>query len=56
MARIGGRGDRIIVMAFAELEPDEIPGHKPRVVALGEGNRVVEVLDYVPLGASGSLS
>lgn len=51
MARIGGRGDRIIVMAFAELETEEIPGHKPRVVALDERNRIVEILDYVPLGA-----
>ena len=34
MARLGAVGDRVIVMAFAELEPDEVEGHRPRVVAL----------------------
>ena len=36
MARLGSVGDRLIVMAFAELEPDEIEGHQPRVVALDQ--------------------
>lgn len=52
MARIGGRGDRVIVMAFADLEPSEIADHKPRVVALDIHNRIVERLDYVPVGAA----
>src|SRR3954454_20183706 len=36
MARIGAVVDRLIVMAFALLEPEELAGHKPRVVALDE--------------------
>lgn len=52
MARLGAVGDRLIVMAFALLEPSEIEGHRPRVVALGSRNQIVERLDYVPLGAS----
>ncbi|WZO97015.1 aspartate 1-decarboxylase [Isosphaeraceae bacterium EP7] len=50
MARLGGVGDRIIVMAFAELEPSEVPGHQPRVVALDLRNRIVEQIDYPPVG------
>src|SRR4051812_37845100 len=46
MARLGNVGDRIIVMAFAEMEPDEVEGHRPRVVALDGRNRIVERLDY----------
>lgn len=52
MARLGTVGDRIIVMAFALLAPEEVEGHQPRVVALDSRNRIVERLDYVPVGAS----
>jgi aspartate 1-decarboxylase len=48
MARIGAVGDRLIVMAFAQLSPEEVAGHRPRVVALDIRNRVVERLDYPP--------
>src|SRR5947209_13239860 len=41
MARIGAVGDRLIVMAFALLEPSEVERHTPRVVALDERNRIV---------------
>lgn len=51
MARIGAVGDRLIVMAFALLEPSEVEGHAPKVVALDGRNRIVERLDYVPLEA-----
>src|SRR5438045_5620527 len=34
MARLGAVGDRVIVMAFALMEPEEVEGHQPRVVAL----------------------
>ena len=52
MARIGSVGDRVIVMAFAMLEPSEVAGHRPKVVALDSRNRIVETLDYGPLGSS----
>ncbi len=51
MARLGAVGDRIIVMAFAELTPDELEGHRPSVVALDASNRIVERIDYPPLHA-----
>jgi aspartate 1-decarboxylase len=49
MARLGAKGDQIIVMAFAELTPDELDGFRPRVVALDSRNRIVERIDYPPL-------
>jgi aspartate 1-decarboxylase len=51
MARIGTVGDRLIVMSFVQLEPDELSGHRPRVVALDKHNRIVERLDYPPLAS-----
>ena len=51
MARIGAAGDRVIVMAFADLTPDELDGHSPKVVALDARNRITERLDYPPLRA-----
>ncbi|QEH37991.1 Aspartate 1-decarboxylase precursor [Aquisphaera giovannonii] len=49
MARLGAVGDRVIVMAFAELEPDELEGYQPRVVALDHDNRIVERVEYPPI-------
>jgi aspartate 1-decarboxylase len=49
MARLGAAGDRVIVMAFAQLEPTELEGHRPKVVALDERNRIVERIDYSPI-------
>jgi aspartate 1-decarboxylase len=49
MARLGAVEDRIIVMAFAEYQPEEIEGHQPRVVALDQHNRIVERIAYPPV-------
>jgi aspartate 1-decarboxylase len=51
MARLGAVGDRLIVMAFAQLEPSEVAGHSPRVVALDTQNRIVERIAYPPIEA-----
>jgi aspartate 1-decarboxylase len=51
MARLGALGDRVIVMAFAMLEPHEVEGHRPKVVALDARNRIVEFVDYEPIPA-----
>lgn len=52
MARLGAVGDQIIVMAFAELEADELDGHEPRVVALDPQNRIVNHIHYPPIAAA----
>lgn len=49
MARIGAVGDRVIIMAFADMAPDELEGHCPRVVALDAQNRLLEAIPYPPL-------
>jgi aspartate 1-decarboxylase len=49
MARLGSIGDRLIIMAFAELEPAELENHQPRVVALDADNQIVERIDYPPV-------
>ena len=49
MARIGSVGDRVIVMAFAEMTPEELDGHRPKVVALRDENRVWEAIPYPPM-------
>ncbi len=33
-------GDRVIVAAYAELDPTEVARHAPRIVLLGERNRI----------------
>jgi aspartate 1-decarboxylase len=50
MARLGSVGDRLIVMAFAMLEPHEVADHHPKVAILDGKNRIVERLDYSPSG------
>jgi aspartate 1-decarboxylase len=55
MARLGAVGDRIIVMAFVDLEPSEIDGHQPSVVALDASNRIIERIDYPPINSKGGV-
>ena len=39
-------GDRIILMAYAQMTPDEAEVHKPRVVFVDEQNRISRVTRY----------
>jgi len=40
-ARLGAPGDRIIIMSFALLTPEEARKHKPRKVVVNDQNRIV---------------
>lgn len=51
MARLGAVGDRVIVMAFALLEPHELSEHVPLVVELDLRNRITTRIDYPALGS-----
>jgi aspartate 1-decarboxylase len=51
MARLGAVGDRLVVMAFASLTPEELDGHRPLAVELDARNRIVDRIDYPPLRA-----
>jgi aspartate 1-decarboxylase len=55
MARLGAVGDQIIIMAFVDLDPDEVVGHQPSVVALDAKNRIVEQIDYPPINDKGGV-
>lgn len=45
-ARSGQKGDTVIIMAYANMSPDESSAHRPRVVFVGEKNEIIKVADY----------
>lgn len=47
-ARLGTRGDRVIIMTYAQLTPEEIEGFEPQVVLVDQENRVIEDQTVVP--------
>lgn len=44
-ARLTEVGDRIIVICYAEMTPDEAQNHKPKVVILNEDNDPKTIID-----------
>jgi aspartate 1-decarboxylase len=40
-ARLAAVGDRLIIMAFAYLAPDELAAHTPRTIVLDASNAIV---------------
>ena len=38
-------GDKIIIMAYAQLSTDEIESHRPDVVFVDDKNRIVEITE-----------
>ena len=45
-ARLTQIGDRIIVIAYAEMTPEEAQAHKPRVIVVDDKNNPKTVTDY----------
>lgn len=45
-ARLTQVGDRLIVISYADMTPEEAANHKPRVVIVDENNDPKTVLDY----------
>lgn len=45
-ARCVSVGDKIILMAYASLTPEEAAGHHPKVVFVDGGNRIQRVTSY----------
>ncbi len=39
-ARSGQKGDVVIIMSYADITPEEIEAHNPKVVFIGENNRI----------------
>ncbi len=40
-ARMGARGDLIIIVTYAHYEQAELVGHKPKVVLVGQNNKAI---------------
>ncbi len=40
-AHLGRVGDRVIIMCFAQLSPEEAALHHPRIAVLSENNKIV---------------
>ena len=43
-ARLVQPGDKVIIMAYAQLTPEEAQTHKPVVLLLGDNNQILEKL------------
>jgi aspartate 1-decarboxylase len=47
-ARLAAPGDQVIVIAYADMTPEEAAEHHPRVVLVDEENDPTEVMDLDP--------
>jgi aspartate 1-decarboxylase len=45
-ARLTALGHRVIILCFGLATPDEIPGHKAKVLIVDEKNKVVERIEH----------
>ena len=45
-ARCVSTGDKIIIMAYATMTPEEAKNHKPTVVFVDENNHVERITSY----------
>jgi aspartate 1-decarboxylase len=45
-ARLGMAGDRVIIMAYAQLSAEEVASHTPTVVFVNNHNQLAEVRRY----------
>ena len=47
-AHLASVGDLLIVAAYCQLDREDLPHHRARIVLLGDGNRVAEVREQTP--------
>ena len=45
-ARSGQKGDLVIIMSYADMTPEEIKKHSPKVVFVDSGNKIKQVASY----------
>jgi aspartate 1-decarboxylase len=45
-ARLGEKGDRLIIMTYAQFDQAEMADHRPQVVMVDDRNNLIEVRDY----------
>ncbi|MBR3645336.1 MAG: aspartate 1-decarboxylase [Lachnospiraceae bacterium] len=44
-------GDKIIIMSYAQMTPEEIENHKPQVVFVDDDNKIARVTQYEKYGS-----
>lgn len=47
-ARLVAPGDKVIVVAFSQMTPEEARDHQPKVVLMGEGNTIKDAFSVRP--------
>jgi aspartate 1-decarboxylase len=45
-ARLTQVGDRVIIISYAEMTPEEAKSYRPRTVVVDENNNPKSILDY----------
>lgn len=45
-ARCVQKGDKVIIMAYCNMTPDEAKAHRPSVVFVNDGNKIESVMEY----------
>lgn len=43
-------GDHVIIMCYCQMSPEEVKGHKPKVVFVDDENKIVKVSSYEKYG------
>jgi len=51
-AHLVSKGDMVIIMAFADLEQEEIQTHKPKIIVVNEKNKPVSNLHKIQKGVA----
>ncbi len=49
-ARLGVKGDKLIVMTYAQFSEIETHTHHPQVVMVDDRNQITEIESYIPTG------
>jgi aspartate 1-decarboxylase len=49
-ARLGVKGDKLIVMTYAQFDETEAKKHRPQVVLVDDRNQITAVKSYIPTG------
>ena len=52
-ARSGQKGDRVIIMAYADMTPEEAKANRPKVVFVNDDNSIARVSEYEKHGELG---
>ena len=49
-ARLGAKGDKLIIMTYAQFSDPEIQNHHPQVVMVDDRNHMTELKSQIPTG------